>query len=56
MSNKKTLVLGASLNSERYSNKALHKLYSNSIETKAFGLNGISIQLMQRDIRISFRI
>ena len=38
MSNKKTLVLGASLNSERYSNKALHKLYSNSIETKAFGL------------------
>ena len=38
MSETKTLVLGASLNPERYSNIALHKLNSNAIETKAFGL------------------
>ena len=38
MKQKKTLVFGASLNPDRYSNMALHKLSSNLIETNAFGL------------------
>lgn len=33
-----TLVLGASLNSDRYSNMAMHRLSENSIDVKAFGL------------------
>lgn len=36
--NKKTLVLGASLNPTRYSNLAIHKLINRSIETVAIGL------------------
>ncbi len=36
--NKKTLVLGASLKPNRYSNFALQKLVNNNIETVAFGL------------------
>lgn len=36
--NKKTLVIGASLKSERYSNIAIHKLIENNYETVAFGL------------------
>ncbi|MDC1265419.1 CoA-binding protein [Flavobacteriaceae bacterium] len=38
MSKKYTLVLGASLNPDRYSNRALHRLCANNIEVKAFGL------------------
>jgi len=36
--NKKTLVLGASLKPNRYSNFALQKLVNNNVETVAFGL------------------
>ena len=36
--NKKTLVLGASLNPSKYSNFAIQKLVNNTIETVAFGL------------------
>lgn len=36
--NKKTLVLGASLKPERYSNYAIQRLTSNKVETVAFGL------------------
>lgn len=44
-----TLVLGASLNEERYSNLAIHRLLSKNIKVKAIGfragsVNGISIQ------------
>lgn len=35
---KKTLVLGASLNSSRYSNMAIHRLRAQDIEVVAFGL------------------
>ncbi len=35
---KKTLVIGASLKTKRYSNKAIKKLVANNIETKAIGL------------------
>ena len=35
---KKTLVLGASLKAERYSNKAINLLRSNHIDTVAYGL------------------
>ncbi len=35
---KKTLVLGASLKPERYSNLAINRLLDNGIETEAFGL------------------
>jgi predicted CoA-binding protein len=38
MSNKNTLVFGASLNPDRYSNMAMHRLSENSIDVKAFGL------------------
>ena len=38
MKNFKTLVLGASLKEDRYSNKAVRKLVNNNIETVAFGL------------------
>jgi predicted CoA-binding protein len=38
MSSKKTLVLGASLNPERYSNIAIHRLCAHSLEVNAFGL------------------
>ena len=46
---KKTLVLGASLNSDRYSNMAVKSLASNKFEVIAIGLkqdkiNGINIQ------------
>ena len=36
--NKKTLVLGASLNSNRYSNYAIQRLVASSFEIVAFGL------------------
>ena len=38
MSKKHTLVLGASLNPDRYSNMAILRLRDNAIEVKAFGL------------------
>ncbi|MFV9550584.1 CoA-binding protein [Algibacter sp. PT7-4] len=46
--NKKTLVLGASLKPNRYSNYAIQRLVAKHIETKAFGLreglvNGVKI-------------
>jgi hypothetical protein len=47
--NKKTLVLGASLNPSRYSNYVIQKLVSQNIETVALGLRkgviaGVTIQ------------
>ncbi|MFB9057764.1 CoA-binding protein [Mariniflexile ostreae] len=47
--NKKTLVLGASLKSNRYSNLAIQKLVKNNVEVVAFGLKsgvvaGVDIQ------------
>tara|TARA_R110002073_G_scaffold133093_1_gene280112 strand:- start:3716 stop:4075 length:360 start_codon:yes stop_codon:yes gene_type:complete len=36
---KKTLVFGASLNPNRYSNYAIQRLVANNFETVAFGLN-----------------
>jgi len=46
--NKKTLVIGASLKPERYSNIAIKRLTENKVETVAFGLkrgevSGVSI-------------
>ena len=38
MSKKHTLVLGASINPDRYSNMAICRLRDNAIEVKAFGL------------------
>jgi|TARA_Y100000385_G_scaffold288995_1_gene357140 predicted CoA-binding protein len=38
MTQKPTLVFGASLHPERYSNIAIHRLRSSAIETRAFGL------------------
>lgn len=38
--NKKTLVLGASLKMERYSNMAIHRLVANNHEVLAIGLRG----------------
>jgi len=38
LTNKKTLVLGASLNPDRYSNKAINSLITNNIPTVAYGL------------------
>lgn len=52
MKNKKTLVLGASENTERYSNKAIHKLISKehsvvAIGQKAGEVEGVKIQTKQ---------
>ncbi len=46
---KKTLVFGASLKPDRYSNLALNRLVQNQIETEAFGLlkgmiNGVQVK------------
>ena len=38
LTNKKTLVLGASLNPKRYSNLAIHRLVEKNIEVVAIGL------------------
>ncbi len=38
LTNKKTLVLGASLNPQRYSNLAIHRLVEKNIEVVAIGL------------------
>ncbi|MGB6151682.1 MAG: CoA-binding protein [Pricia sp.] len=45
---KKTLVLGASLKPQRYSNLAVNRLLDNGIETEAFGLREGKI----RDVKI----
>ncbi len=47
--NKKTLVLGASLKSDRYSNFAIHKLVNHNIETVAFGLKKGLLQVLNID-------
>ncbi|MEM7486872.1 MAG: CoA-binding protein, partial [Bacteroidota bacterium] len=43
----KTLVLGASLNPNRYSNIAIRRLVENNIETEAFGLRLGSVSNVQ---------
>ena len=56
--NKKTLVLGASLKSDKYSNFVIHKLVNHNIETVAFslkegvvaGVNIVSDMLAFKDI------
>lgn len=50
---KKTLVIGASLNTERYSNKAIKMLVSKNIEVVAIGLrlgvvSGINIDITKK--------
>jgi len=49
---KKTLVLGASLKSNRYSNLAVNRLLDYNITTKAFGLKSGTI----RDVQISTKL
>ncbi|MCK0162183.1 CoA-binding protein [Allomuricauda sp. F6463D] len=44
---KKTLVVGASTNPGRYSNKAIRKLVANNIETTAFGIRGGTVSDVQ---------
>ncbi|MEO9894618.1 CoA-binding protein [Aurantibacter sp.] len=44
---KKTLVLGASLKSNRYSNMAVQKLIDHNIDTEAFGLKAGKIGRVQ---------
>lgn len=44
---KKTLVLGASLKSNRYSNLAVNRLLDHNIETEAFGLKEGKIRVVQ---------
>lgn len=52
----KTLVLGASLKEDRYSNKAVRKLVENEIETCAFGMRkgtvlGVEIETEQKEFK-----
>ena len=47
--NKKTLVLGASLKSNRYSNYAIQRLVANNIEAVAFGLKKGNISGVEID-------
>lgn len=49
MSNAKTLVLGASLNPERYSNMAICRLSKNTVEVKAFGLKSGTVSGVEID-------
>lgn len=49
---KKTLVLGASLKPERYSNLAINRLVDNGIETEAFGLREGKVR--EVDIKTDF--
>ena len=44
---KKTLVFGASLKPQRYSNLAIHKLVDHEIKTEAFGLKAGQIRNVQ---------
>ncbi|MDT0293928.1 CoA-binding protein [Mesonia ostreae] len=54
--NLKTLVIGASLKENRYSNIAIHRLTSNHIETLAIGLRtgeveGVTIETEHKDFK-----
>ena len=50
--NKKTLVLGASLKSNRYSNYAIQRLLANKYEVVAFGLKKGSIDGVEIDTEL----
>jgi predicted CoA-binding protein len=50
--NKKTLVFGASLKPNRYSNYAVHKLVANGFEVVAFGLKGGEISDVKIDTEL----
>ena len=50
--NKKTLVLGASLKSNRYSNYAIQRLVDNKIDVVAFGLKNGKISGVEIDTEI----
>ena len=55
MKNKKTLVIGASLKPERYSNIAIHMLVENNIDVVAIGLRkgevvGVKINVLRKDV------
>lgn len=50
--NKKTLVLGASLKANRYSNYAIQRLVANNIETVAFGLKSGTISGVKVDTEL----
>ncbi|WP_047244738.1 CoA-binding protein [Maribacter thermophilus] len=50
---KKTLVFGASLKPDRYSNLAIHKLLRNEIETRAFGIRSGDIGGVQVKTNLS---
>ncbi len=50
--NKKTLVLGASLKPNRYSNYVIQRLVANNIETVAFGLRSGEVSGIQIDTKL----
>lgn len=50
--NKKTLVLGASLKPERYSNIAIHRLVSHNHQVVAFGLKGGNVAGVEIDTHV----
>lgn len=50
--NKKTLVLGASLKSHRYSNMAIKRLVYSGFEVVAFGLNGGNVNNITVDAEL----
>lgn len=50
---KKTLVFGASLKSNRYSNLAVNRLIAHNIETEAFGLKAGKIKGLQIKTNLS---
>ncbi len=50
--NKKTLVIGASLNPSRYSNIAINRLKSHGVDTVAFGLNEGSVSGVSIDTNL----
>ena len=50
--NKKTLVLGASLKPNRYSNYAIQRLVVNNIDTVAFGLKKGTVSGVNIDTKI----
>ncbi|TWO34426.1 CoA-binding protein [Seonamhaeicola sediminis] len=50
--NKKTLVLGASLKANRYSNYAIQRLVANNIDTVAFGLKSGTISGVKVDTEL----
>jgi predicted CoA-binding protein len=54
MSNTLTLVFGASLNPDRYSNMAIHRLSANAIEIKAFGLKKGTVSGVEIDTNLEF--